>query len=142
VHTEQKIPPARFMWIAGSCGAQALFALSKKSFRFFPPNRGRGKVHLTEQTIEMKEHDMTKRMSLAALGAGAFSLFALALAHASEAPTHKHTTKAARHVSTRTARHSYARMPTEDEVTPSPSMSSSPNLFETGRPPAQPGQAH
>ena len=83
---------------------------------------------------------MSKQSFLTALGAGAFSLFALALAHANEAPAHKHTAKAARHVSARTVRHSYARMPAEDEIAPAPSMS--PNLFETGHPPAQPGPAH
>ena len=82
---------------------------------------------------------MSKQSFLAALGAGAFSLFALALAHANEAPAHKHATKAGRHVSAGTVGHSYARMPAEDEIAPAPSMSS-PNLFETGRPPAQPGQ--
>ncbi|WP_407156399.1 hypothetical protein [Bradyrhizobium sp. STM 3557] len=82
---------------------------------------------------------MSKQSFFAALGAGAFSLFALALAHAGEAPTHRHAAKATKHVSAGTVRHSYARMPSQDEIAPAPSMSS-PNLFETGRPPAQPGQ--
>jgi hypothetical protein len=83
---------------------------------------------------------MSKRRFLTALGAGVFSLFALALAQANDAPAHKHAAKAvaAKHIPTRTLRHSYARMPADDEVAPAPSMP--PNLFETGRPPAQPGQ--
>jgi hypothetical protein len=91
----------------------------------------------------MKERDMSKQSFLAVFGAGVFSLFALALAHAGEAPAQRHAVKApaAKHVSARTLQRSYARMPADDEIAPAPSMSS-PNLFETGRPPAQPGPAH
>ena len=86
---------------------------------------------------------MSKRSFFTALGAGTFSLFALVLAHANEMPAHKHTAKIAttRHVSARTPQNSYARMPTGNDMAPVPSMSS-PNLFETGHPPAQPGPAH
>jgi hypothetical protein len=86
---------------------------------------------------------MSKQSFFTMFGAGTFSLFALALAHANEVPAHKHAAKAtaAKHVSTGTLRHSYARMPSGDDIAPAPSMSS-PNLFETGRAPAQPGPAH
>jgi len=87
---------------------------------------------------------MSKQSFLTALGGAAALLFAMSLAQAGDMPTHrhKHTAKATttRHVSARALRHSYARMPVDDEVAPAPSMSPSPNLFETGRPPAQPGQ--
>ena len=81
---------------------------------------------------------MSKHTFLTALGAAAISLFAISLAQAGEMSPRKHTAK---HVSSQTWRHSYARMPVESEAPPAPMMTS-PNLFETGRPPAQPGPAH
>lgn len=85
---------------------------------------------------------MSKHSFLTALGVAAISLFAISLAQAGEMPTHKHTSKAAaRHVSAGTWRHSYARMPVESDARSAPVMIS-PNLFETGHPPAQPGPAH
>jgi hypothetical protein len=86
---------------------------------------------------------MSKHSFLTALGAAAISLFAITLAQAGEMPSHKHAAKTTttRHVSAGTWRHSYARMPAESEA-PAPYLMPSPNLFETGRPPAQPGPAH
>lgn len=86
---------------------------------------------------------MSKHTFLTALGAAAISLFAISLAQAGEMSPRKHTAKAAttRHVSNGTWRHSYARMPVESDAPPAPVMTS-PNLFETGHPPGQPGPAH
>jgi hypothetical protein len=92
---------------------------------------------------------MSKHTFFTALGAAALSLFAISLAQAGEMSSHKHTSKAAAtrhisagHASVGTWRHSYARMPVESEAPQLYLMPSSPNLFETGRPPAQPGPAH
>lgn len=77
---------------------------------------------------------------LSALVAAAFSLAAIAHAEAGETSSHRHTARAATgHAPAQTWRRSYARMPVESEA---PRVMSSPNLFETGRPPAQPGPAH
>jgi len=86
---------------------------------------------------------MSKQSFLTALGGTAALLFAMSLAQAGDTSTHKHAAKATttRHVSAWTPRHSYARIPVDEEIAPAPSMAS-PNLFETGHPPAQPGPAH
>jgi hypothetical protein len=82
---------------------------------------------------------MSKHSILAAVGAAAISIFAITLAKAGEMPSQRHARAAVtRHVET-TWRHSYALMPTERDVSPAYPIVP-PNLFETGRPPAQPGQ--
>jgi hypothetical protein len=82
---------------------------------------------------------MSKHAFFAVLSGAAITLSAITLAQAGEIPSYKHAAATMRHVSTKTLRHSYARMPVESEA-PSPVLRPSPNLFETGRPPAQPGQ--
>lgn len=85
---------------------------------------------------------MSKQSFFAALGGTVALLFAMSLAQAGDMPARKHAANpTTRHVSARTLRHSYARMPAADEMAPAPATPS-PNLFETGRPPAQPGPAH
>jgi hypothetical protein len=82
---------------------------------------------------------MSKHSILAAVGAAAIPIFAITLAQAGEMPSQRHARAAVtRHVGT-TWRHSYATMPTEREASPAYPIVP-PNLFETGRPPAQPGQ--
>jgi hypothetical protein len=78
---------------------------------------------------------------LSALVAAAISLSAIAQANAGEISSHRHVARAATtaHAPAKTWRRSYARMPVESEA---PRVMSPPNLFETGRPPAQPGPAH
>jgi hypothetical protein len=91
-----------------------------------------------KQAIEWS-HDMSRQAFFAVLSGAAITLSAITLAQAAEMPSYKHGVATTRHVPTKTLRHSYARMPVESEA-PSPVLRPAPNLFETGHPPAQPGQ--
>jgi hypothetical protein len=82
---------------------------------------------------------MSKQVFFAVLGAAAITFSAVTLVQAGEMSSRNHRTATSRHVSAETWRRSYARTPVEGELS-SPVFRPSPNLLETGRPPAQPGQ--
>jgi hypothetical protein len=84
---------------------------------------------------------MSTQSFLSVLVAAALSLSAIAHAEAGEMSSHRHVARpaTAAHAAAKPWRRSYARMPVESDA---PRFIPSPNLFETGRPPAQPGPAH